>query len=110
MQTHNAGSAKIAILRGHSWDDGWFGWATLLLLGSVVVYGLLCVPANAQGVQPPPTRNANIYDGFDHQPTRSEVEARERAAGISSNTGRQSSDNSVEQLYQQLMMGTGHNG
>jgi hypothetical protein len=110
MKTRNTGAAKIAILSGPSLgDDGWLGRATLLLLGSVLVYGLLCVPVNAQDVKPP-TRNANIYDGFDHQPTRSEIEGREQAAGIAPNTRRQSSDDAtLQQLYRDLTE-LGHNG
>ena len=103
MKTHNAGSTKIATLRGRSLDDdGWLARAALLLLGSVLLYGLLCVPANAEAAKPP-SRIANLYDGFDHQPTRSDIEARERAAGLATSTRRQSSDDAdVEQLYQQL--------
>jgi hypothetical protein len=103
MRTNNAGAVKTAIMRGRSLDDdGWLGWATLLLLGSVLVYGLLCVPAHAETLQPP-SRIANIYAGFDHQPTRSEIEGRERSAKIAPNTGHQSSeDATLQQLYQQL--------
>ncbi len=40
----------------------------------------------------PPARIANIYGGRNHQPTRAEVEQRERAAGIQPGAARQSAD------------------
>ena len=106
MHTHNGGSAKITVARERSLRaDGWLGWAALLMLGSALVYGLLSVSASAEPAQSPP-RIANIYNGFNHQPTRSTVEGRERQAGIAP-TGRQQSydDAALQQLYQQLRDG-----
>lgn len=40
----------------------------------------------------PPARIANIYGGLDHQPTRSEVLERERAAGISLSAAQRNHD------------------
>jgi hypothetical protein len=82
MHTHNGGSAKITVARERSLRaDGWLGWAALLMLGSALVYGLLSVSASAEPAQSPP-RIADIYNGFNHQPTRSAVEGRERDAGV----------------------------
>jgi hypothetical protein len=66
-------------------------------------------PALAQSDPPsgggtaPPTREGNIYDHRDHQPTEAEVRAAERAGGTaspSSDTKRQVEDE-VRQLLQQ---------
>jgi hypothetical protein len=64
----------------------------------------LCIGAPASADSPrPPARNANIYNGFDHQPTRSEVQSRERAAGVAPDSAEQAAQNStVEHLYEEL--------
>ena len=110
MNTHNAGSAKNTVSRARSLEhDGWLGRAALLVLGGGLLFALLTVAANADPAQPP-SRIANIYDGSDHQPTRSVVEGRERAKGLAPSTRQQSSDDAVvEQLYQQLREGA-HRG
>ena len=108
MNKHNTVPAKIAIFHERSLDHGlWLARATLLLLGSVLIYGLLCAPANADEARPT-AHIANIYGGFDHQPTRTEIERRERAAGLAPSTPRQSSeDATLQQLYQQLRESAG---
>jgi hypothetical protein len=51
----------------------------------------------------PPARIANIYGGRNHQPTRSEVEQRERAAGIQPDPARESADDAaVGRLFDEL--------
>jgi hypothetical protein len=108
MKTHNTGSAKIETLRGRSLDDeNWLRWATLLLFGTALAIGLLSVPAHAEEAMPP-SRIANIYGGFHHQPTRAQIESRERAAGLAASTRHQSSeDAALQQLYQQLKENAG---
>jgi hypothetical protein len=82
--------------------DHRFRRAALLLLGSALAYGSLWAPANADAVKPP-SRIANIYGGLNHQPTRSEVENRERAARIGPSARQQSADDEVlRRLYQEL--------
>ena len=101
--TSGIGSTTIATLREGARDGGrWFGRATLLLLAGTLAIGLPHVPANAETPRPP-SRIANIYNGFHHQPTRSETERRERAAGLRPSAHQQSSEDAVlQQLYQRL--------
>jgi hypothetical protein len=81
---------------------------TVALVRRSVVLWLLLTPiwvsagAAADSPRPPP-RNANIYGGLDHQPTRSEVENRERRLGIAPGSSGEAAQNStVEHLYDEL--------
>ena len=50
-----------------------------------------------------PARIGNIWSGFDHQPTSSEVQDREKAAGISPSTARQERETAtLNDIYRQL--------
>jgi hypothetical protein len=66
------------------------------------------VPVSAKAAEfidrpQPPPRIADIYGGLNHQPTRTEVEKRERAAHLQSNTARQSAEDAeVQRLFKQL--------
>lgn len=49
-------------------------------------------------------REDNIWGGYDHQPTQSEVTQQERSAGIAaSRQEQQSADDDVEHIYRGLM-------
>jgi len=53
--------------------------------------------------KPPPARIANIYGGLDHQPTRSGVLDRERAAGISLSAAQRNRDAAIlKGIYRHL--------
>jgi hypothetical protein len=97
---------------------------TLVLLTMVAAFGLDIETSRADGGQEPvpntaftglpgviskspPTRIGNIYGGFDHQPTQSEVLRRERAAGISSSAAQRNRDDAVlQEIYRHLEGGT----
>lgn len=65
-------------------------------------FAMVCDPLHAS-TRGPPTRIANIYDGFDHQPSQSQVERHEQAAGIDLNRSQQERDAAtVNELYQEL--------
>jgi hypothetical protein len=52
----------------------------------------------------PPERIGSIYGGLDHQPTQSEVQDRERAAGVGASMAQQQRNAAtVDRLYQQLL-------
>jgi len=65
-------------------------------------------PVSAQAAEfidrpQPPARIGDTYGGLNHQPTRAEVEKRERAAHLQPNTARQSADDAeVQRLFKQL--------
>jgi hypothetical protein len=62
-----------------------------------------CEPSRALADSAPPPRIANIYGGFDHQPTESEVSRRERAAGINLDSNQANRDAAtVDELYREL--------
>ena len=68
--------------------------------------GLATAPARAAEFidrPQPPARIGNVYGGLSHQPTRGDVEARERAARLQLDAARQSADDAeVERLFKQL--------
>jgi hypothetical protein len=78
---------------------------------------LLCTPIFATGAAlarqaPAPNetraRIGNIWDGFDHQPTESEVQSAERASGVAPSAQEQSREAQiVQQLYQKLLRSEG---
>ena len=100
--------------------------SAIVLLTIVAVLGLDIEPAFADGGQdpvpnasltteipavigkatsdkPPPARIANIYGGLDHQPTRSGVLDRERAAGISLSAAQRNRDAAIlKGIYRHL--------
>jgi hypothetical protein len=122
-------SRRSSIWRGTLWL-GLIIMAALTILGASMAFAqeeqraqwrLMCQPAavvppgvavvgaetspgaNARAIRPP-SRIANIYGGLDHQPTRSEVEDRQRAAGIGQNLRQRAADDEiVEKLYEELM-------
>jgi len=69
-----------------------------------LLLGLICLSAPAGAQQrPPPSRNANIFNGLDHQPTPSEVEGRERQQGVAPDSSQQAAENAtIEHLYREL--------
>jgi hypothetical protein len=65
---------------------------------------LLAAPAATFGQTPAPSRDANVWDWRDHQPTQAEVAQKEKAAGIAAPPSqRDSSDATLEQLYRQIL-------
>ena len=55
-----------------------------------------------------PARIDNIWDGFDHQPTKSQVRSAERASGIAPTAQGQSREAQiVQQLYEELLRNSG---
>jgi hypothetical protein len=67
-----------------------------------LAFAVLAAPAAAFAQVP--TREGNIWDWRDHQPTQVQVEHNEKAAGIAQTPSeRQSASATVEQLYRQLL-------
>jgi hypothetical protein len=67
-----------------------------------LTFVLLAVPA--AGFAQTPTREGNIWDWRDHQPTEAQTEQSEQAAGIAATKSqRDSTAATVDQLYQQLL-------
>jgi hypothetical protein len=65
---------------------------------------LLAAPISAFAASPASTRNANVWDWRDHQPTETEIQQKERAAGITPTPSQSSSASAtVDQLYKQLL-------
>ena len=65
---------------------------------------LLAAPAATFGQTPAPSRDANVWDWRDHQPSQAEVVQKERAAGVAATPSqRDSSAATVDQLYRQLL-------
>lgn len=103
MNTHSP--RKIANLRQAIKSEVYHKCSgALLFLAIAIISEPVCarVIANSK----PPTRIANIYGGLNHQPTRGEIENRERAAGIEP---RSTNDDAVRQLYE-LLMTKAHTG
>lgn len=87
--------------------------APIIPLVAVAVLGLDIAPAWANGNQAlaqtsvaegrAPARIGDIWSGLDHQPTSSEVQAREKAAGISVSAEQQERDTAIlGDIYNQL--------
>jgi hypothetical protein len=69
----------------------------------VCVLAAVCGPSSALADNGPPSQIGNIYGGFDHQPTQSEVLQRERAAKINLNNDElKRNATTVDQLYREL--------
>jgi hypothetical protein len=70
----------------------------LLTLSLALTAGM---PATADTVHPP-ARNGDVYGGRNHQPTRAEVQGRERRAGVAPGMSDQALDATVQHLYEEL--------
>jgi hypothetical protein len=76
----------------------------LLVLWTLMFFAASCRTLASAEPGGPPVRIGNIYGGLDHQPTQSEVQDRERAAGVGANTTQQERNAAtVDKLYEQLL-------
>jgi hypothetical protein len=67
-----------------------------------LAFALLAAPAAA--LAQVPTREGNIWDWRDHQPTETQVQQNEKAAGIAQTPSqRETASDTVDQLYRQLL-------
>jgi hypothetical protein len=57
-----------------------------------------------------PVRIANIWDGFDHQPTESQVQSAERARGVAPSAQEQSREERIVQQLNQELLGSADAG
>lgn len=72
----------------------------------VCLLSVLTLPAGAQQA---PARNANIWNGHDHQPAQDSVQDRERAAGVAMTPQRRAAkDAELDRLSHQLQGGHVH--
>ena len=76
-------------------------WLALIIIAALTIFGASMAFADTTK---PPSRIANIYGGLNHQPTRSEAEDRQRAAGVGQNLRQRAVDDEmVQKLYEELM-------
>jgi hypothetical protein len=69
-----------------------------------LAFALLAAPMAAFSHTGVPTREGNVWDWRDHQPTQAGVSRKEKAAGIAPAPSQQeSSAATVDELYRQLM-------
>jgi hypothetical protein len=69
---------------------------------------LLAAPAAAFAQTQVPAREGNIWGWRDHQPTEAQVLKNEAASGVElTSTQRHAAASTVDQLYRQLMTGSG---
>jgi hypothetical protein len=71
---------------------------------TVLAGALLAAPVTAFAQAQPPTRVDNIWDWHDHQPTETQVQRKEKAAGIAPTPSQEASDAAtLRQIYRQLL-------
>jgi hypothetical protein len=69
-----------------------------------LTFALLAMPVVAFAQAGTPTREGNIWDWRDHQPTEAQVQMNERAAGIAPAPSQRASEAAtVDHLYQELL-------
>lgn len=69
---------------------------------TVLVMALLAAPSAAFAQIP--TREGNIWNWHDHQPTESQVQQKERAVGVAPSPSQSASDAAtLNQIYRQLL-------
>jgi hypothetical protein len=69
----------------------------------VLAVALLAAPVAAVAQAQTPTREGNIWDWRDHQPTEEQVQQEEKAAGIAPTPSQRSADlAALSQIYRQL--------
>lgn len=90
--------------------DGTISIARATLLAAALAAPACISLAQTQQPQPPP-REDNQWGGLSHQPTESEVQQQENAAGLAPLSQQQkTTTQGVEQMYQNLMKGTAPSG
>ncbi len=83
------------------------GLVRCLLWAAALLATTGTLPAQAQQQQQPLPHLDNQWGGFSHQPTESQVQQQEKAAGVAPpSQQRKAADQDVEQLYQSLMKNT----
>jgi hypothetical protein len=82
--------------------------AAAALLCAVLFFAGAALAQEAHASQEVPARIGNIWGGFDHQPTESQVQSAERARGTAPSMQQQRLEAKiVQQLYQQLLKSAG---
>jgi hypothetical protein len=77
---------------------------SILRPAMALTFALLSAPAAAFAQSGIPTREGNVWNWRDHQPTESDVSRKEAAAGIApAPSQRASNAATVDELYQKLM-------
>ena len=80
----------------------------IALLCTVLLSAGTALAQQASASKEAPARIGNIWGGFDHQPTESQVKSAERARGIASSAQQQTLEAQiVQQLYQQVLRSAG---
>jgi hypothetical protein len=70
---------------------------------AILTFAMLAAPTMGFADQVP-TREGNIWDWRDHQPTTAQVQKQEKAAGVAPTPSQGASEAAtVDQLYRQLM-------
>jgi hypothetical protein len=93
------GAAFGALTTGATMDT-----ASFRIPAMALTFVLLAVPSASFAQAQTPTREGNIWDWRDHQPTEAQTQQSEQAAGIAATKSqRDSTAAAVDQLYQQLL-------
>jgi putative oxidoreductase len=80
----------------------------IALLCAVLLPAGAALAQEASASKEAPARVGNIWGGFNHQPTESQVKSAERARGIDASTQQQTLEAQiVQQLYQQVLKSAG---
>jgi hypothetical protein len=78
---------------------------------SVVAVCFTTVPVHAQSPDAAPERNANIWDGFAHQPSRQQIREDETARGLrGSDVQRKQEDAEIAATCRKLLQAAGNHG
>jgi hypothetical protein len=82
--------------------------AAIALLCAVLLPAGVALAQEASASKEVPARIGNIWGGFNHQPTESQVQSAERVRGIASSAQQQTLEAQiVQQLYQQVLKSAG---
>ena len=70
----------------------------------VLAVALLAAPVTAFAQAQPPRRVSNIWNWHDHQPTETQVQREEKAAGVAPTPSQVAADTAtLSQIYRQLI-------
>jgi hypothetical protein len=82
--------------------------SAISLLCALILPAGAALAREAPALNETPARIGNIWDGFDHQPTESQVQSAERASGVAPSAQEQSREaRIVQQLNQELLGSAG---